>query len=169
VYRITPETGLIDREHRGTKIPNPRPVDELRTRWGINGITAGTLGVWVIGDPSDERMWRVDHGLRTVRLGFPPSAVAEGDGSVWVADQLGDRLVRIDPTTGDVTKTIRVGREPMAVVVARSGVWVANAIDGTVWRIDPRDDGVKDKVHVGFSPTALAAESNRIWVAGNGS
>jgi YVTN family beta-propeller protein len=150
-------------------IRNPHPVNEVRVRWSINGIAAGPDGVWVIGDASDQRMWRIDHGhRRTVTLGFPPSAVADGDGSVWVTDQLDDRLAQIDPATGRITKFIPlpVGSEPMAVAAARSGVWVANALDDTVSRIDPQR-GVVTEIKVGFSPTALAVAGDQIWVAGD--
>ena len=147
-------------------IRNPRPMNEVRVRWSINGIAAGPDGVWVIGDASDQRMWRVDRGhRRTVTLGFPPSAVAEGDGFVWVTDQLSGRLARFDPVSGHM-KFIPVGHGPMAVVVARRVVWVANAPDDTVSRIDLQRGRVT-KVHVPFSPTALAVAGDKVWVAGN--
>jgi Protein kinase domain len=171
VYRFTPRPSPPKYAHKRTitKIPNPSRPNELRIRWSINGIATGPDGVWVVGDGSDQRLWRVDHGtpdMRPVELGFPPSAVADGAGSVWVTDQLGHRLAQIDPTTRQITKFIPVGREPMAVVVARGDVWVANALDDTVWRINPRLGGVTKVVHVPFIPTALAVAGDRIWVAG---
>jgi DNA-binding beta-propeller fold protein YncE len=171
VCRITPDTGQAAAKC-SPKIPNPpqHRLNELRGRWSINGLSAGPDGVWVVGDELDQHMWRVDRRRpRAVNLGFPPSGVADGYHSLWVTDQLGHRLVRIDPATGHITAIIRVGNEPMAVVVAPSGVWVANAVDGTVSRIDPRRDKVRLKVPVGFSPTALAVDGNRIWVAGDAS
>jgi serine/threonine-protein kinase len=170
VYRITRAPPGLALKRKITTIPNPAHLDELRNRASINGVAAGPDGVWVVGDAGDPRLWRVDEPrhMRTVELGFPPSAVADGDGSVWVTDQLGDRLAQIDPATGHVTKFIGVGREPMAVVVGpRSGVWVANAVDRTVSRIDPQSGVVTKTVHVPFSPTALAVAGDRIWVAGD--
>jgi serine/threonine-protein kinase len=167
VYRIRPTGPITFDLRRVAVIRNPRPMNEVRTRWSIDGVAAGPDGVWVVGDASDQRLWRIDHGhLRPVSLGFPPSAVADGDGFVWVTDQLNDRLAKIDPATGQMT-FIPVGDEPMAVVVAPSGVWVANAIDDTVSRIDPQRDMVTEVKHVAFSPTALAVTGDRIWVAGD--
>jgi len=170
VYRLRSHSEFAATPQLMASISDPANVNDVRGRWSMNGIAAGPDGVWMVGDASDQRLWQV-HGaprLPPVELGFPPSGVADGDGAVWVTDQLGDRLARIDPGTGHITKFIRVGQEPMAVVATPSGVWVANAIDDTVWRIDPRTDKVM-KVHVGFSPTALAVDGNRIWVVGDAS
>ena len=171
VYRLRSQDQYSAGHPVMAKIPDPSNENEVRIRWATNGIAAGPDGVWMVGDGSDQRLWQV-HGAPRVRhfeLGFPPSGVADGDGAVWVTDQLGDRLARIDPITGRITKSIHVGHEPMAVVVAPSGVWVANAIDDTVSRIDPLRNKVTRNVHVGFSPTALAVDGNRIWVVGDAS
>jgi len=105
-----------------------------------------------------------------VRLGFPPSAIAYGAGSLWVTDQLNDRLVRIDPSNGHIVTTIPVRGEPMAVVVSPTGaVWVADGLNNRVMRIDPKRRVVAQKVRVGFRPTALTAYGNRIWVVGDAS
>jgi serine/threonine-protein kinase len=170
VYELRSRKVSAPRHRPVAKIRDPAHENELRIRWGTNGVAAGPDGVWMVGDSSDQRLWQVHGGprVRPVELGFPPSGVADGDGAVWVTDQLNDRLARIDPATMRITEFIHVGPEPMAVVTARSGVWVANAVDDTVWRIDPLSNKVT-KVHVGFSPTALAVDGNRIWVAGDAS
>src|SRR5262245_47851634 len=161
----------INRSHhnatptRITTIRDPAPTNEAHLRWTVSGLAAGPHGVWLVGDASDQRLWRVDRGardMRPVELGFPPSGVADGAGWVWVTDQFGDRLARIDPATGQITKFIGVGGEPMAVVVAPSGVWVADALDDTVSRIAPGRAVVTKTVHVPFSPTALAVTGHRI-------
>jgi serine/threonine-protein kinase len=168
IYRLEPLAGPVPPYAQPVGvIQNPRPTNAVHIRWSINGLAVGRDGVWVVGDASDQRMWRVDRGhRRTVSLGFPPSAIAEGDGFVWVTDQFNDRLARFDPATGHI-RFIHVGGEPMAVVVSHSGVWVATALNDTVWRIDPHG-GVPKKIrHLGFSPTALAVAGDRIWVAGD--
>jgi DNA-binding beta-propeller fold protein YncE len=173
VYRIRPtpeQTSANEQEfpHKVGEIPNLRHPDEVHSRWSINGLTVDRHGgVWVIGDAGDQRMWRINQRKGAVRLGFPPSAVAYGAGSLWVTDQLGHRLVRIDPATRRIVKSIPVGGEPMAVAVAPTGVWVADALHHKVLRIDARRQVVAQRVWVGFTPTALAASGDRIWVAGN--
>ena len=51
--------------------------------------------------------------IRTVvPLGTSPSAVATGDGAVWVASPNEDTVSRIDPAAGAVVQTIQVGSTP---------------------------------------------------------
>jgi YVTN family beta-propeller protein len=51
--------------------------------------------------------------------------VAYGSGSVWIANHDGRSVMRIDPTTGDVTATIPVGNAPAGLAVAGDLVWVS--------------------------------------------
>jgi serine/threonine-protein kinase len=170
VYRLRSQGAYHALKQPMAKIRDPAHRNDVRIRWSTNGIAVGPDGVWMIGDSSDQRLWQVRGAphVRAAELGFPPSAVADGDGAVWVTDQLNHRLARIDPATRRVTKFIhRVGSEPMAVIATRSGVWVASAIDRTVSQIDPHLNKVVKTYHVGFSPTALSYSGHQIWVVGN--
>ncbi len=62
------------------------------------------------------------HVAATIPVGGRPVAVAAGFGLVWVVDQAGGTVERIDPRTN----TVAVG-----------SVWVANVADSTVTRIEP--------------------------------
>src|SRR5262249_1290240 len=44
---------------------------------------------------------------------------------VWVSNEFGATLHRIDPHTNQVSRVISVGSSPWAIVAAGSGVWVA--------------------------------------------
>jgi YVTN family beta-propeller protein len=70
-------------------------------------------------------------------VGVMPSAIAVGEGSVWVANLDGQTLSRVDPTTRALQGTISLGATPTGVAVGAGSVWTANGLLGTVSRIDP--------------------------------
>jgi YVTN family beta-propeller protein len=61
----------------------------------------------------------------TIRVGDMPSAVAVGEGAVWVANAGDGTVSRIEPRTGEVTRTIKVGGRPEGLAVGAGAVWVA--------------------------------------------
>ena len=119
------------------------------------------------GEPDSEtnNVIRVDPtGLvKSIAVGNGPSAIAAGDGGVWVVDALDEAVVRIDPDTWSVTATIPVGRSPAGVAVGGGSVWVANSGDGTVTRINPITDKPAT-ITVGGSPQALTVAAGRVYV-----
>jgi DNA-binding beta-propeller fold protein YncE/predicted Ser/Thr protein kinase len=152
-------------------IPYPAHLSAANDREGLADMAMGEGGVWVLGDPSDPRLWRIDpqrHRIvSTISLGFPPARVAAGAGAVWVTDQLGDRLVEIDPRTNRIVKSIQVGRGAGGVAVGEGDVWVAGAIDHTVTRVDPSTGRVVDTIRVDASPQAVAFGDGAVWVVGD--
>ena len=146
------------------------PADEGSDAYFSSVAVAGGE-VWVIGDPLDHRLWRIDAGtgklVATVALPFSPKDVAVGEGGVWVTSQLDDTLSRIDPATAKVTDTVAVGRGASGVAVGLGSVWVANTIDGTVSRIEPEPVEVTGTIDVDGSPVDIAAGEDAVWVAAN--
>ena len=96
VYELSIDGGNVATGAKVT-IPFPAQLSAANDREGLGGMAIGEGAVWVIGDASDPRLWRIDprrHRIvATIRLGFPPAKVAVGEGGVWVTDQLHDRLV----------------------------------------------------------------------------
>ena len=139
------------------------------SRGSYAAIADGGGSVWVLGDPANRLLWRIDpkHDRlsATIHLPFVPAAIAVGDGSVWVTGQLDDTIARIDPATNLIVKTIRVGREPLGVAVGNGAVWVANTIDQTVTRVDPATDRVTKTINIGKDPTAITVGDGSVWVA----
>ena len=89
--------------------------------------------------------------ITTVKVGSAPSAIAEGDGSVWVANSGDGTLTRIDERTSRPTAHVAVGGSPQALVVAEGKVWVsvqppppAEPTGGTLVVSVPRDITVFD-------------------------
>jgi streptogramin lyase len=102
---------------------------------------------------------------RPISVGGSPVAVAAGEGAVWVADNTGGTVTRIDPATGTVQgDPVRVGSGPKAIAVGDGGVYVACG-DDSVWRIDPVTGGAtRAPVDIG-DPAGIAVGDNALWVA----
>jgi YVTN family beta-propeller protein len=162
VGRVNKERGrLVD------AVSVPAPADE-RVESYFSGLAVGADGVWVVGDPMDPAVWRLDPTtgdlVAMIALPFAPKDVAAGAGAVWVTSQIDDTVSRIDPATNKVTATVRVGRGAAGVAVGAGSVWVANQIDGTVSRIDPRTLQA-GTIDVDGNPGDLAVGDGGVWVA----
>ena len=144
------------------------PADEGSDAY-FSSVAVTDDAVWVIGDPLDHRLWRIDPRTgrlaASIRLPSAPKDVAIGAGGVWVSSQLDDTLMRIDPATNSVSATVPVGRGASGVGVGLGSVWVANTVDGTVSRIDPRTVEVTETIDVDGNPVDLSVGDGAVWVA----
>jgi YVTN family beta-propeller protein len=87
-----------------------------------------------------------------------------GRGAVWVGQQNGNRIFRIDTRTGRVS-SVRVGSSPRSVAVSTTAVWVSNAVGNTVSRIDLSSRKVVATIAVGHNPgNAAVAADGTIFV-----
>jgi YVTN family beta-propeller protein len=99
------------------------------------------------------------------------SAVAFGDGVLWIADRAQSRLIEIDPATGLPIRQIAVGSDPAAIAIGFGSVWVANQGNGTVTRIQPGGSARSDQsetIRVGARPVDVAVGEDSVWVANAG-
>ena len=98
-----------------------------------------------------------------------PRSLSVGTGSVegiWVANELGDTVLRIDPETNEVADRIPV-ESPYAVAADGGGVWVTSELNDKVHLFEPADgrpvrtfdtaDGVLD------GPTEIVIAPSGIW------
>jgi streptogramin lyase len=170
VYELSIDGSNVRTGPRVT-IPLPAHLSAANYREGLAAMATGDGAVWVIGDANDPRLWRIDprrHEIvATTYLGFPPAAVAAGNGRVWVTDALHDTLVEIDPITNRIVKRIPVGRGAGSVAVGGGGVWVAGAIDHTVTRVDAATGRVVGTIPVAASPQAVAFGDGAVWAVGD--
>ena len=58
-------------------------------------------------------------------------------GDVWVPDDHGNAVARIDGATGQVKETIPTGRNPAVVAGVDGDIWGPPSHDSQVWRIHP--------------------------------
>lgn len=140
------------------------------------GITSRGLTIWSASyvppglarldvDPPDSPLADV---TRVRRLPFITTALAIGEGSLWVRDTRRDVVWRADPETLELQREIQTGTEPTAITVGAGAVWVANAGDGSVSRIDPQANAATRSISVGDAPVALAVGAGAVWVANSG-
>ncbi|HJU48218.1 MAG TPA: ABC transporter substrate-binding protein [Gaiellaceae bacterium] len=99
-----------------------------------------------------------------IAVGTGPTAVAAGNGFVWVTSAADRSVSRIDVETGTVRQTVRVGDGPSGLAVGAGAVWVANGLAGTVSRVDMSTNEVVQTITVGNSPTSVAFGLGAIWV-----
>jgi len=154
---------------------------QVQARIGIprpSRLAAGNGAVWVISIPDDAADGRVvaidtrtDQIVANVEVGVQPTAIAFGEGSVWVVDEGRQRLQRIDARTGGVVASIPVGFLPTGVAVSDGSIWVvslsAPGVEGpALSRIDPTTNTNLGSISVGHgAPTGLAVGAGSLWVA----
>lgn len=104
----------------------------------------------------------------TVPLDFTPGPVVFAEGSIWIVDEGGDRVVRIDPVTRRVEARVAVGHDPVDVAFGAGAVWVANHFGRSVSRIDPGSNKVVRSIKVEFMPLRIGAGDQAVWVDSDG-
>jgi YVTN family beta-propeller protein len=137
----------------------------------FGGVALGTDYVWAVF--GDSTLARIDpvamRRSRTTLAGASSSAVAFGEGAVWVANAGDATVQRFDPNTfeqGPVDE-ISVGRRPVAIAVGEGFVWVVAEGDDAVTRIDP-STGSTSTIPVGGGPAAVAVGGGAVWVSNAG-
>ena len=96
-------------------------------------------------------------------------AVAAGAGVLWVAS--GDRLVRVDPSTGTASGG-HIGQHPESgccvgihdVAFGEGAIWLADTSQSVV-RVSTNGNRVTGATELGVIPTAVAAGYGAAWVA----
>jgi len=107
---------------------------------GVAAFAAVALGAGVLVLRSDEASGRISSGsvgvvdpvagrvVAEVPVGFSSPLIAAGEGSVWVVDQKGKTLTRIDPETNaavSAPQAIRGDGIPIGLAVGEGSVWIA--------------------------------------------
>jgi streptogramin lyase len=98
-------------------------------------------------------------------------SIAAGQGALWVPDEMGPWMYRVDPGSGKVTDiTLEEGSRfedvsDARAIVAMGSVWVADGLpQGHVYRVDPNTGKVLYTFTV-VTPLALSAGFGSIWVS----
>lgn len=155
ISRVDPETGSVTQTIR---LPGAH----------VSDIATDGQMIWAASS-TDHKLVEIDPETGAVRrrivVDLVPTAVAAGDGAVWVAGFDAGVVEAIDARSGRVLVTVTVGQGPSAIAVAPDAVWVANRLDATVSRIDPRTGSVRATIAVPSGPEALAALPSSVWVA----
>jgi YVTN family beta-propeller protein len=142
---------------------------DVTFRSEAGSVATGEGAVWAafgggeVGqiDPSSNRL------VTTGVAGVSPSAVAVGEGYVWVANAGDNNVSVINPRTASEVRVITVGKRPQGVAVGAGAVWVTNEADDTVTRIDAAS-GSSSTIGVGSEPAGIAFGAGAVWVANGG-
>jgi streptogramin lyase len=81
---------------------------------------------------------------------------------VWVANDGGGTLARIDPKKNRVTRRIKVGRGACEVAAGFRALWVTNYRTGSLLRVDLRTYRVR-VIRVGDTPFDVIVAAGRVW------
>ena len=163
--RIDEDTG-----HKDPPISLPSiPCDVQALTVGFRTVWVGNAGGLLPVDPASGRV------LRPVQLpgpqaipGDPNSGffftndVADGANALWATSDAG-RLVRINPTTGDVT-IVPVEGATDGVAFGEGAVWVIDRLTSGVTKIDPTTDEAVGSVELSGSVDAIAVGEGAVWV-----
>jgi DNA-binding SARP family transcriptional activator len=104
-----------------------------------------------------------------------PAAIAVVDGSLWVAMEDDETLLRLDPQTRRVMRTIGVGGAPIELAGAGGSLWVLCEWPTTVVQVDTGTNTVVRTIRLkglsvggfrdGRPPPSIAASTNAAWLA----
>jgi serine/threonine protein kinase len=131
-------------------------------------IAFGEGRLWVVDrdgaqvfffDPSDPT------AQQSVTVGENPKGVVVADGSVWVANTIGQSVTQLSPD-GDELDEIPVGGEPRGLAYGFGRIWIANG-NGKLQAINPSDGNSLQSVRIPgseSSPEEVAIGSDHVWV-----
>ena len=138
-------------------------VHKESTAWGPMAYGFGSI--WIVGSQEVARLSTATmRRVGTVPVkGFYGVDVATGLGSVWLADDDGGAVVRVDPGQEAVERTYALGGAPFGIAVGAGAAWAASD-DGTVARIDPVRDDV-EQIAVGGAPRSVDVGAGEVWVS----
>jgi DNA-binding SARP family transcriptional activator/ABC-type branched-subunit amino acid transport system substrate-binding protein/DNA-binding beta-propeller fold protein YncE len=121
--------------------------------------------------------------IERVPLGTAPSALALGEGSVWVVDADDRTVSQIDLQTRTLVRTFSTSATPTDVAVGAGSLWIGNApstgslLPTSITRLDAETGLVVDTIELGtppaghlygviagFSRQHIAAAEDAVWV-----
>ena len=164
--QVNPATGIGTRKGLdceligGSSAVLPRFADVafgLDALWIVNRAGNQILGV----DPV------ICQDPQPIQVGVAPTAMAVGNGVLWVANFDDDAVTRValaglgQPAS---STTIPVGDGPIDVALGEGGIWVANQLDHTVTRLDAETGEPVATIELGNEPQRVAAGEGRVWV-----
>jgi YVTN family beta-propeller protein len=177
----------IDWERPERPPPRPVPKPETKPRWRLPALVAGGLALAAaaavvltilltgggtelsgidanavgILDPSSGKI------VGQVHVGARPTALAFGEGGLWVANADDRTVWRIDPNTLKQVSVIGTGSSsPSDVAAGEGSVWVPTRSGNELVVISPRTNGVEDRIPFELgAPAAVAVGGGFVWIA----
>jgi DNA-binding beta-propeller fold protein YncE len=131
----------------------------------VGQMAYGFGSLWVIGPELERLSPETMRRIGTVDLPGSSSDVATGLGGLWVADDDGEVVLRVDPQEEAISRTYDVAGSPLGLAVGTNAVW-ATIEAGTLARIDADTDDVT-AVPVGGVPRTVDVGAGKVWFSVN--
>jgi hypothetical protein len=129
----------------------------------LSGIASAVARAGAICGPAEPP--RFDAASVNAWLPFPPISGSAGFGSIWIAENRGDRVARLDAVTGESIATVDVGPGPAIGQPADGYMWMRTESD--IVAIDPRTNTVASrlpKAEVGPTADRFRAIDGALWI-----
>jgi YVTN family beta-propeller protein len=98
-----------------------------------------------------------------VPLASAPSAIAAGEGFLWVASHDEGTVSRYEPASGGV-QTLTLGGGPGGLAYGAGSLWVTKSEERELVQINPGTSAVVQTFAVGNGPSAVAVGEDAVWV-----
>jgi YVTN family beta-propeller protein len=98
-----------------------------------------------------------------VPLASAPSAIAAGEGFLWIASEEEGTVSRYEPVSGAV-HTLTLGGGPGGLAYGAGSLWVTKSEERALVQINPKTSAVVQTITVGNGPGALAVGNDAVWV-----
>ena len=144
--------------------------DPIRVGDGPGPMVFVDGALWVVNTNGGGSLMRIDPNTARVTgqwfTNRSPSAVAAGDGSVWVS--VHPFLVRLDPATGRTIQTLGalgvsgLDAQPNALWTVRQ---TSSTAPGLVAALDPSTAEVIAEGRAGVTPVGITGNAGVVWVA----
>ncbi|NTU43539.1 MAG: hypothetical protein HGA78_10940 [Nitrospirales bacterium] len=89
-----------------------------------------------------------------------------GDGYLWVANSLGNDILKVSMKNEIVASIPFPGTQPLGLVYDGKDLWAADAAKGKIYRLSPEGKVLQEIVSPVSSPRGLAWDCSQLWVVG---
>ncbi len=129
----------------------------LRSTSGRLALMGATCG---LSDPA-----RAAAADLNVPLDLDADQISAGFGSVWVSQEAGGTVVRVDPVTGEILATVDVGDDPLKLQPADGRMWVRTADSYVAIDADTNEVvATLEKADVGPAANRNYAVDGAMWI-----
>ncbi|MEA2508664.1 MAG: hypothetical protein QOG21_746 [Actinomycetota bacterium] len=165
------KSGLPHLESEPEARPLVTPVRVVLTVLVLVAIASAAVLLFKGGGlppPRVNTVAKIDPGngalLGALSVGTTPTAVASGEGGVWVANFDDQTLQLIDPASDTVGTARAITGPPKAITTGGGYVWVTSSFTGTLFRFDPKAAHSVVPISVGTGASGVAFGDGSVWV-----
>lgn len=103
--------------------------------------------------------------VKTFPVKGHPNAILADASSLWVTDDQGNSVARLDATTAKQIWRLKICKAAVAMARARGVLWIACSLDDEVLRVDEATGTLLGKVKTGGDPVDVTYGFGSLWTA----